>query len=316
MKLSDLMHDSLADDQVDLGRVAAAARREGGHLRRRHTVATAGGAALAVVAVLGLTYAGAQGLRAGPQTHRAGAGASASSAPSTDAPSTTASSPTASSPTASATRNDPLVPITGRATAAGLRDAVAALAEGEFTRFEGQGGPQDPPEIRDTYAGLEFVPADGSGVGVIGINVQPGSILDGQPFDCSLSWTEEQCHVRTLANGDQVRTYTETTPTADGDGIRVTAELMTSGHELRVVASATNGYDLPNNRWDVTRPSGPVLTSEQLVQIVTQPWWGLQVPQSLVDEGAALSPYDDLDSLIEATPPTEAAHDRPSRTAP
>ena len=275
MKLSDLMSDSVAHELPDLTRLAADARRDGSRRRRQRTLLTSSGAALATVAVLGLGYAAGDSLR--PDRH--------------------SSPPVATSAPDDAAPHGALVPNTGRATVAGLRYAVGQIADGEFAGFRGQGGPESA--LRDTWGSLELTPADGTGVGVVDLNVQDGSILAGIPFDCG-DGRLEQCQVTTLDNGDRVRTYRETRPTDAGDGVRVVAELLTADSDLRVVAAATNGFDLPANRWEITR-SVPVLDWEQLTQIVTQRWWGLEVPQSLVDDGAELTPYDEMEASDEAT---------------
>ena len=68
-----------------------------------------------------------------------------------------------------------------------------------------------------------------------------------------------------------------------------------------MLAAATNGFDLPNNQWDVTRPE-PVLTVDQLADVVTEDWWGFELPARFADEGRELDPYDEIDGSLEATP--------------
>lgn len=113
------------------------------------------------------------------------------------------------------------VPITGPGTVAALRAAIKEETQGAFAGFAGQDG-------HDTYGELEFTPADGSGRGVVGFNVQHGSILDGSGFNCAQT-RMVNCRVRMVADGDRLRTYRDPpVKTAAGDGLRVAAELLTS----------------------------------------------------------------------------------------
>ena len=111
----------------------------------------------------------------------------------------------------------------------------------------------------DTYGGLALSPADGSGAGRIEINLQPADILADpkrgltavEGFVC-LDWMDS-CQVSTLADGSLLRTYAEHSQAAGGGtGERLVAEHLIGG--LRVLASATNGFEGPSNEWDITRP--------------------------------------------------------------
>ena len=75
------------------------------------------------------------------------------------------------------------------------------------------------------------------------------------------------------------------------------AEYLSTRDQLRVVASATNGFPLPEGEWDVTREE-PVLTVDQLADVVTQDWWGFQLPARFADEGKELSPYEEQDGSL------------------
>lgn len=278
MHLRDHMDDATAGTTADLDRLARHSRQRGMKLRRYRQALSAVGVATAVAAALSVGYL-ATG-RSAPGTEQASAPSAAGS-----------TTPSASSDSGAAT-----VPLTGRGTVAALRAAVGELAQGTYGGYAGQEG-------HDTYGELEFTPADASGVGVVGINVQHGSILDGSPFSCGESWMVD-CTVRTLPNGDRIRTYQDQpVPTSEGDGIRVVAELLTGDRSLRVVAVATNGFDLPSNQWDVTRPE-PVLTVAQLSQIVSQPWWDFSIPREYEEAGDTLSPYTDFDAEGSGPSPT------------
>ncbi len=86
----------------------------------------------------------------------------------------------------------------------------------------------------------------------------------------------EACRVSTLPDGSLLRTYAEhSASVSGGTGERLVAERVVG--QVRVVASATNGFELPANDWDITRPDA-VLSTEQLTAVVSQPWWGFELP--------------------------------------
>ena len=90
-----------------------------------------------------------------------------------------------------------------------------------------------------------------------------------------LGWMEA-CRVSTLPDGSLLRTYAKHSADVNGGtGERLVAERVVG--QVRVVASATNGFELPANEWDITRPDA-VLSTEQLTTVVSQPWWGFQLP--------------------------------------
>ncbi|HWM05642.1 MAG TPA: hypothetical protein VNP92_25150 [Actinophytocola sp.] len=283
MQMHEHMSDAVADVHADTERLTGAARAIGGRTRRRRRVGAIGAVAAAGVLAVGLAVT-VQG--EGP-------------APSTPA----ATDPSDSGPPSDAPDRG-TVPIDGRSTAAALRAAVLAVTEGETTAYAGQSGfPVSNPDdeaadgMADTWAEFELTPASGGGPGVVSVNVQHSSILDGFPFDCSAEWMVD-CQVQELPGGDRLRTYSdEPTPTAEGDGLRVVAEYFSTRRELRVLAAATNGFDLPNNQWDVTRPE-PVLTVDQLADVVTEDWWGFELPARFADEGQQLDPYDEIDGSL------------------
>jgi hypothetical protein len=257
-QLYDLMHRDVQDLTPDLEALTTSARRRGLSIRRRRqALGTLG--ALGVVAVVA---AGATQLSAAP------------------GPGRMADRPAATSPAVEGT-----VRATGEATAAGLAQLLAQAAEGRATRLAGQ-SPNDAAS-RDTYGELRWTPADGSGFSEVGLNVQPGFSWD--IYRCTKG--QVACSV-TRSGGATLMTYEEVTQVPDGNGIRVVADLLRADG-VRVVASATNGADLPGNKWQITRPRPP-FTAEQLTRVVSQPWWGPRLPARLQAEGAALSGYTDL----------------------
>ena len=168
---------------------------------------------------------------------------------------------------------------------------------GTGSDFAGQGPEQDGYSGRDTFGEFAFSPADGSGDGKVGVNVQDPSILADNErgisarkgFVCT-DWMET-CRVTTLADGSLLRTYAEHTPAVEGGtGERLVAERLTD--QVRVVASATNGFEGPGNHWDITRPQA-VLSIDQLTTVVSQEWWGFELPAEYA--GARDVPsYEDL----------------------
>jgi hypothetical protein len=258
--LRDHMHDTVDHQHTDLAALTGHARRQGTKLRRRHRLAVAGGA-LAVCAVLGAGAVAGSGLL--PR---------ASVAPQ-DVP--VADHGVKPRPAHRA----PAERATGRSTVAALYAAVTEVVPGTGSKFAGQ----SPSEhSADTYGELAFSPADGSGAGLVGVNIQDKSIIAdqiagqiaGERLVC-LGWMEA-CRTSTLPDGSLLRTYAEHSAAVNGGtGERLVAERVVG--QVRVVASATNGFELPANEWDITR-SDAVLSTEQLTTVVSRPWWGFELP--------------------------------------
>lgn len=281
MNLDQLMREATEDVVVDVVGLTRAARSEGRTIRRRRRVATASGV-VAVAAVVALVPVAASLVAPDDDVRRP----DASTASDTGAP---AQPEEAAAP----------VPLDGRATAALLRVTVEEVADGGADAFAGQGGPG--AASRDTYAELVLAPADRLGAGVVGVNVQDVAILDGEPRTC-LGFMLD-CTVTRLPGGDVLRIYRDAPDSPDGADVRRVAELLAPSRGVRVVVSATNGFDQGGNRWDVTRPQ-PVLTADQLRTVVLDERWAFEVPAEYAELGAALAPYDDLDAGLEETSPT------------
>jgi hypothetical protein len=201
-------------------------------------------------------------------------------------------------------RADAKVQATGRTTVAALYAAVTDLVPGKGTDFVGQSYEGSDSIGADTYGELAFSPADGSGAGRIGINLQPAEILADpkrgltavEGFVC-VDWMDS-CQVSTLPDGSLLRTYAEHSQAAGGGiGERLVAEHLAGG--LRVVASASNGFEGPSDEWDITRPDA-VLTTEQLTAVVLQEWWGFELPAEYAGERNVPS-YTDIGGSIYAT---------------
>jgi hypothetical protein len=260
-QLSDLMHRDVQDLTPDLDALTQAARRRGLSIRRRRQALSTLGA-VAAVAVIAV---GSTQLRGSADSSRP-----AATAPTTPAPTTQASGTTR---------------LSGEATAAGLRDLLGEVVQGRATSFAGQ----DSTVSYDSYGELRWFPADGSGFSDVGLNVQPG--FESRIYHCQ-AW-QVACTV-TRSGGAKLMTFEEVTEVAGGKGIRVTADLLRADG-VRVVASATNGAELPANKWHITR-ARPAFTAQELALVVGQSWWGPRLPAELQREGAALPGYTDLDS--------------------
>ena len=282
--LRDRMHDTVGHHHTDLADLAARARHQGTSLRHRRRRAIVGSAAAAVAVAATAGVAGA-GLLAHPQTEH-------------QEPAATNEGPPPAPEPAGTTQ------ATGRTTVAALYAAVTEILPGTGSDFAGQ-GPAPHDDGHYAYGVLAFSPADGSGAGEVGLNVQPASILAAPErgltaragFVC-VDWMES-CEVSTLPDGSLLRTYAIHTPAVGGGtGERLTAERLTD--QMRVVASATNGFEKAGNHWDITRPQA-VLSSTQLATVVTQEWWGFELPAEFA--GARDVPsYTELSSGITAEP--------------
>jgi hypothetical protein len=243
--------------RIDTDALVRSARRRGLAIRRRRqalaTIGTLGVAGAAAALVVALAPGGTQ-----PTGHD---------------PATPASTGFAPTPTA---------PFTGRTTAAALEYAVEQVAAGEAAHVQWQDPVGDFPE---TFATFRFRPADGGDAGEIGINVQPGFTgTAAQDVSRCADWMRH-CTVRTGADGSVLVTYEEVSD-HDARGIRRVASLLRADH-VRVVVSASNGIDVTGREEQVTRDE-PVLDAAQLGTIVTQPWWGPQLPASFTGPGARL----------------------------
>lgn len=260
----DLLSSEVTTDLVALDRVA---RTRGGRIRRqRQGVAVLGGAAVAAIAVLGVTAIGG----GAPDTSRT----AASSPEQTDEP----------------VERPSVATIDGRTTAALLDEMVGEVAPaGATSDHAGQGG--DRGAHRDTYAELRLTPAGDQGFGYVGVNIQGRDVIeDLGGFGC-LGYMGD-CTSRTLPNGDRLRTYYEP---SDGAGdVELVAERWTGDDTVRIIVSAGNGLDLGGNEWEIARPT-PVLDLGELVEIVRDPRWGFEVPGEYVAAGRRLDPYTDLD---------------------
>ena len=293
--LRNRMHDSVDSRHTDVARLADHAVRAGTTIRRRRRAAVAG----SVVAVGALTVGGAAAgglLSGGPDRADIVAGSPGSSVtptPAAPTPTTAPSEPPSSDP-ASAGAGSPTAQVEeskvapgdpapqGREIASALLTAVQQVQPGTATEILGQ----------QEYAEFTYTPDDSPGAGTVGVNVQnwAGDVAALAMDRCQSSM--DDCVVSQLPNGSRMRVYLDRTEDPSGDGVRSVVERLTP-QGVRILASAANGFDLPSSRWDATRPD-PVLTRAQLVEVVTQPWWGLTLPSEVTS--AELPGYRELPS--------------------
>jgi hypothetical protein len=270
--LRDAMAAAVAPTHPDTDQLVSASRRRGlGIRRRRQALGSVGVAAALGLAVLAPNVvAGDRGSEPGPAT--AGDAASAL---------------------------DPSVtrPFTGRSTAAALAYAVNEQVAGTAAGFHGQETVGQHPE---SYAYFRFTPAGSDTAGEVGVNVQPdfgvgdvpkgvagekATVSEPATSDCQ-DWME-QCVATTLADGSKVTTYEEYSHYTAQRGVRrVAAVYRPDG--VRIIASASNGFHVSERNEEITRPD-PVLTAAQLTAIVTQPWWGPELPKLFADQGRELA---------------------------
>lgn len=282
--LREAMAAAVAPAAPDTDLLVSAARRRGLGIRRRRQALGAVGvaAALAVAVAAPLTIAGDHGGRSDQM--------SVGTQPATfDVHDTS--------------------PFTGRSAAAALLYAVGLTATGDGTDFRGAADTSDHPEA---YTIFRFTPSGSETAGEIAINVQPDWVReDAKPGDqphtggCDSSFMT-RCTFTTLADGSRLTTYDDLSGHTPG-GIRRVAELYRPSDNVRVIASATNGDDVTELDEKITR-ADPVLTTEQLVAVVTQPWWGPELPTYFTEQGKALAPYSERSASAIATPtaaPTE-----------
>jgi hypothetical protein len=278
-KLRTAMAEAVSPTAPDADRLVIAARRRGLGIRRRRQALSAVGvaAALALAVAAPLTIAGNHGGR--PDQMSVG------TQPATfDVHDTS--------------------PLTGRSAAAALVYAVGLVADGEGTDFRGAA---DAGDHTEAYTIFRFTPAGSATAGEVAINVQPDWVGDAtKPGDkphtggCESFMT--RCTSTRLADGSRLTTYDDLSGHTPG-GIRRVAELYRPADDVRVIASATNGDDVTELDETITR-ADPVLTTGQLVAVVTQPWWGPELPTYFTAKGAALSPYSDRSASAIATPTT------------
>ena len=287
MRLEEMMRAATDDTVADLDRLTRGASTQGRGIRRRRRLAGA-------VTGVGVVAACAVGVSLITATDPPAPAPAATGSETTGPETTGPAAGTAVEPA-------PPVPLDGRSTAALLRAMVDDVADGAVDGFAGQGSPGDGSP--DTYAELVLAPTGEVGSGLVGVNVQDVAIIDGDPRTCLGFMTE--CSVVKLPGGDVLRTYRGPSESAAGNDVRRVAELISDARGVRVVVSATNGFSLGGNKWDVTRDAS-VLTADQLGTLATDERWAFDVPAEYAEQGAGLAPYRDLDNDVTVSPQKDA----------
>jgi hypothetical protein len=278
-KLRTAMAEAVAPEIPDTEHLVSSARRQGLGIRRRRQAL----AGVGVAATLGLAVV-APNLVAGANGGRSGGLQVATAPASFDSQDTR--------------------PLTGRSAAAALFYAVGLTAAGEGTDF--RGAADDGPAGAGAYTIFRFTPSGSTAAGEVAVNIDPPFIDDNDakpgdtspehPGACQSFMTD--CVTTRLADGSRLTTYDDLS--SHGSGIRRVAELLRP-IGVRVLASASNGSDVTELDEQITRAE-PVLTTDQLVDVVTQPWWGLRLPAYFTTLGDKLTPYSDRSSSAMATP--------------
>jgi hypothetical protein len=262
MLLHDSLDDAVADVYADLPTLVGASRRRGLAIRRRRrALASVGATAAAAVLAVG-AYALVPG-SADPDRVIA-----------TDQP-----APVEGGPLSGRT-----APITGRGAVAALAAAVEDVADGTFGGFQGDAYPHE------SFAAFRFLPATGSGpAGLVMVNLQPLGVAGGAPYTCDQPELID-CRVTQLPNGDTVRTYRDNDSEMGIGSERLAAEVISPDRKLRIVVGALN----TNPYADGAMRAVPVLTTEQLVEVATQPWWSrTRLPEEFVTAGEGLDDFRD-----------------------
>lgn len=272
--LHDQLRDAASDVTVDLDHLTVSARRRGAAQRRVRRSLAVVGTATAALAI------GATGWALVP----GGPGGAESSVVASDTSTSTPAEPDAESG----------AHLDGRTAAAFAMDLLGThgpLAV-DNRSIRGQGGVALVDESGRTvltaaennlvYA--EFRALDNAGESTIGINVQPAEL--GRSSSCEgLS----QCTVKTVNDGDLLRTYVDDT---DKPGTtRLVAEVVSATRGVRVVvaSSAPTGSTQP-------------VDLDQLAAVAADPGWGPTLPAEYEARGDALTSYTWMSELADAHP--------------
>ncbi len=260
--LHDKMSDAVADVTTDFSALTSSARRRGLAIRRRRAALSSIGA-VAAVTVLGL------GWYALSPTHR--------STTTIEPGSATPSAPALPDPLIDRTAGQATDPLTGRSLAAALSLAVTDEVSGKVSDFAGEGS------AHSSYA--ELFSENSTGSGMVGITVEG---LFDLPRDCSQTFMLD-CTLTPQADGDTLRTYVDEASDSTAGAKHYVGELLSTSKDLRVVVTATN-TDVDGK----VVGEVPVLSIDQAALIAVNTTWGLRLPSTFTQAGAALSSYVDL----------------------
>ena len=262
--LRQRLHDTLDSQHTDLTQLAALARRQGSHLRRRRRVAVTT-SSLVVVAVLATGAVSATRLLPGPETRTV---------------------------TGFASQGEATVPASGRSVAAAALAAVNEVADGTIDRIHGgvmapiaDDNPQGKGEVLLEHVGASFAftPDGASSPGEVSVSIahttEAGKAMDLLDLESCPNFAID-CQSVTLPDGSVVDTYRSHGEDTTGDpaGFGTVYAQRTIG-DVVVTIWAANGLDSPMLKGTrLPNQSQTVLSLEQVKEIVSQPWWGLELP--------------------------------------
>lgn len=254
---------------VDTNLLAEVAVRRGTRIRRRNRAA----AGLAAAAVLAAAVAG-------PATIAALRGQAENATP-----------PVLSAPAPAVDEE----PITGRSTAAALKQLVVQRVPGSVSRSQSQSttvdGAVHKAPAPGVYAKLWFQRNGEEAVTPIMINV------DGA-FDVALTTCAEVSPTLTCREAEVGAWNVVVFERSDGGAVARYAHAYDAGRRLRVVVSSTNGEDFekvgPGHRAPRAVVAAAPLTLQQLEEIATWAGWGPTLDKTLGDLGESLPAHDDI----------------------
>lgn len=263
MNISEHLREAVDETHdFDLDKLARVARAQGTRVRRRRgvTVVLGTAAATLVVSTIGL-----------------------SAVRHDDGDSTTAGTP------AGPRSSEPDLSTTGPASAAGtaaaLGYAIAQRQDGEASRFvgrlEAQGG--------NTAGWLDWTPADNSGTTEINVQISDTS-QDGRGATPCTPYLL-QCRATDLPDGGRLTTYELHYP-GKGVTIRRVAQLVRPDGVIIDLQSLNGTYHnaTRTKQGELTRAE-PILSFAQMRSVVSEPWWGPNLPTYFLRQGSDLDDF-------------------------
>ena len=202
-------------------------------------------------------------------------------------------------------------PASPRSLTAALEAAVTEVADGATSDFSAQSlvsltwkrthEPGDNPQLGADLirGGLTLQPADGSPAGRVSVDLTDRTDPAWRETTERLMTCEQDplpdCHASRLPDGSLLRTWTsagwtlpDKEPTETLYAERLVGDVLFS-------FKADNYVDVTAG---VTRPDA-VLSTDQLAEIASQPWWGFDLPKEFAD--ADLPGYQESDWFKDLT---------------
>lgn len=242
--LREEMYDAYTSVHLDVQRLASDAQREGGRRRRRSRGLAALGSTFAVLAAVGLGTWTTTTVVGGPLTVREGSSASGTAA---------------------------TTPLTGvEALTATLAWVVpnGVVLEPSTMNYE-----PDRDGSPNARGGVEFAPSAGAATGNVTVSYAPAKAGDVERY-AQCHDNLDDCDVVTLADGSPVLTYAvrrSTRPWDEGPDTLFAAQRVVNGNVVSVAADSPDVHSGAG-------PDDPVLTKDQLVDVIGQPEWSRLLP--------------------------------------